>query len=280
MKFQTYKQKMATLFKTANFPETNSNSILVTPMDNLSFDELHDLCVKDNILMVECPNFSFDFGTMSISKAFDYKPELSKGMLMQTDPLVKPLHVSSFKCQTMEDFYTDFWNNKDLFFFYSGVKVNNYYTLRVAKIEFSKIEKAVNRYEAIVRLNSKINSKNTVESIQEYVNSDIFKSDMEQANQDINDIAKCLWESMRDIATIEQSPESPVLNDRERVASGLPLIGQECWSGAQGEPGVDGIPLEELKHQNSGTEDLIITSNEHGTWIEKEKQDGEDTGSH
>lgn len=267
MKFQTYKQKMAILFKTVNFPETN----LVTPMDNLSFDELHDLCVKDNILMVECPNFSFDFGTMSIG--------MSKGMLMQTDPLVKPLHVSSFKFQTMEDFYTDFWNNKDLFFFYSGVKVNNYYTLRVAKIEFSKIEKAVNRYEAIVRLNSKINSKNTVESIQEYVNSDIFKSDMEQANQDINDIAKCLWESMRDIATIEQSPESPVLNDRERVASGLPLIGQECWSGAQGEPGVDGIPLEELKHQNSGTEDLI-TSDEHGTWIEKEKQDGKDTGSY
>ena len=40
------------------------------------------------------------------------------------------------------------------------------------------------------------------------------------------------------------------------------------------------IPLEELKHQNSGTEDLIITSDEHGTWIEKEKQDGKDTGSY
>lgn len=179
---------MAILFRTASFPETDS-SLLVTPMENLTFDELHRLCECENIVMVEGPIFSFNFHTMKLVSGSDPVFPLK----FVSDALIKSFSVSMEGFEKMDDFYKKHLSEKDIVFFYSGVKVNGTYNLRFFKLEYDKVESAIRRYEAVTRLNRSFNIKNTAESIVSYVNSTTFIEDMEQANVDINEIARDLY---------------------------------------------------------------------------------------
>lgn len=203
---------MAILFETAK--PISESVAMVNPPSYLTFGELDQICLKNNIVVMNCSNACFDFESMKFAGNNPLDKQFSN-----TDPLLKFICVKSLSFDSLEQFFSEAWNDKDLFFFYSGTKVQmksektqqwvTKYILRISVVESSKIEKAVKRHEAITRIRVNMNYMlRSKEDIIEYVNSEVFKSDCDDANISKVDISKELWDAMKDATCVTTQENS------------------------------------------------------------------------
>ena len=192
---------------TQSFPNSDSPLRVTPDVNTLSFAQLHELCLKDNIIVVELPVVAFDLLNMETQSS-----AISKNLLglSYTPGLVVALETKAFTLESMEEFYVSHWNDRDLFFFYTAhilrsEKMNaDVYTIRYGKIEHDVIANPMKRYEAVERIKKLMNIHNTPETIKEYVNSENFSEDMRLANSDTSEMLKEL--NMYKAAKYAQEP--------------------------------------------------------------------------
>ncbi len=185
---------------TQSFPNSDSPLRVTPDVITLSFAQLHELCLKDNIIIVEMPVVAFDLLSMETQSS-----SIAKSLSLSYTPgLVVTLETKSFTLESMEEFYNSHWNDKDLFFFYTAHILGDVYKIRYGKIEYDVIANPMKRYEAVERIKKLMNIQNTPETIKEYVNSENFSEDMRLAKSDVSEMLKEL--NMYKAAKYTQEP--------------------------------------------------------------------------
>lgn len=166
--YQTYQQKMAIVLPGLTFTHNlNAGSILqfFPILENLTLIEYHNILEKDNVLVVTSPKFAFDLNTMEESKSTNGL--YSKASLIQLD-----VETHGFKNLNEIE-----WDDNYLYFFYSGAKLADNYTIRLAKIEKSRISKAIKKFEATQRITKNFHIDTDSKHVRNYVKSAQFDED-------------------------------------------------------------------------------------------------------
>ena len=184
--YQTYQEKCSTLLITITtglFAESVSHLKLSPQPERLSLKEYHDIISRDNVIVVEAPSFLFNFAEMKM----DNTRVFSKANINSfTDATNIHLQVETFQGD-----YTDFkWDEDTIYFFYTGEKLGNKYKIRITSVQKSILQPAIDRFEAIQRINTNFSLTSAVETVRSYVESPQFEADKILAAQDIYAIAK------------------------------------------------------------------------------------------
>ena len=216
MQFQTYQEKMDMILKQLSVMPNSNSLTLTTPISSLSFDEFHKILSHDNVIVIDMPAALFNFCTMKVSYS-GMNPAMAN--LSAHDPyelaMCTKVEVSTFKTLDITEFYQELEDENTIFFFYTGQKVCDQYNLRYGKLSLSIIKPAVDRFEAIQRINSIMNLNSSVKEIRDYVKSRQFSLEMALAKTDMNEIVKELNKNMNE----EQQEQRRI--DTFDITSGL-----------------------------------------------------------
>lgn len=213
--YQTYSQKAEILMKSLNSDTlTKSGALLhMRPFPKtLTLEEYHSIISRDNVIVIENPVARFDLITMKVESSSQL--EIDKANLFMD---LGKIIVNS-KTETVESLES-FFNESNLYFFYSAIQLGKVYQIRAAVVEKSLIEEAIMRYDAIVNINSNLSLENSIERIREYVNSSQFEKDKKMSEIPVHTLGeKYMMENQP-----TSSPNSNVNNFSNIITAGLPV---------------------------------------------------------
>ena len=185
--YQTKKEKQDILISTLSNSNNNSSksgsfSGFYDTIENMSFSDLDSIISRDNVIVVERPTFVFDLLTM--------KPVSYKNTIKETQGYSPVTHIFYEVETLMTDNLNVFDDDSKLFFFYMGTKHDNKSKLRFSSEEKKNISKAIERIEAVNRVNKFFNYNQDTQLIRDYVNSDKLVEDKLTLQADITELAR------------------------------------------------------------------------------------------
>ena len=171
MEFLTYEQKMEIAISNMHSDVSNlySDKCIIDYSKTLNLEQLHNIINHKNVIVVHSPAFHFDVMTLKIQTTIDDRSRL--------------LEVKRYTSTFNE--FMNILDDSNLVFFYAGGKYNDEYSFSYHTLEIKSVQKYIDRLESIKRMNNMLDIYNTYKDIQDYVNSELFKQDME--NQKIVD---------------------------------------------------------------------------------------------
>lgn len=193
IKLQSYSDKMKVVMKSmVKFSEMTckeNHPLLVSNVDFFTLEELDKICKLENVIAVQFPHFMFDLNTMTVS--YLSNGHADENMTYCSRTYVVFCEVKEILTQSVDEMIDYIDSNKDnLYFFYSGFRVENTCKFRMYMIDGTYIESFVKRYEAITNLSKYLNMNTSVADIRKYVKSAEFTSDIKLAKTDIDELGK------------------------------------------------------------------------------------------
>jgi hypothetical protein len=227
MKFQTYEEKQRILLDSIMALKIEPTLNMKPTIKNLRFDEYHRLIEKDNIFVINAPNFALNLITM---KPVEFNPGKQIENVYH-DSIFITMAVKMYAGSSLDEFFDKMYNEEDFFFFYTGVRLGDKIQIRVAILDRNIIKEAISRFESSQRIQSILNFNSEINQIQDYVNSTLFSEDMENVSIPLSDIVSRI---NKKLVVEESNPHAEEYKQkiqfeaaRQKIVEGIPFVGEE-----------------------------------------------------
>ena len=174
--YQTYEEKMDLVLRNL-YPMDKNNPLITGQPNKLSFAEYHEILKRENVIIINSPVFALDLSTMKRSET------ITTGGFVKTNIIT--FSVETYAYKNINDIN---WPEDTLYFFFTGYHQYDDIHLRYFKINKILIKDALDRQDALCRINTKYSLNNEIDVIREYVASEQFQIDRELVKKPIDDL--------------------------------------------------------------------------------------------
>jgi len=173
--YQSYNDKIKALVANLNGGVFAAEGIsnYNTVIDRLTLTEYDKIINRDNLFVLLAPIAAFNLYDMTCSDNSHVK--LKDNLF--TDGKFILIKVDKYSLDSIEKVYDFLADENFFYFFYNGIKVGSKIEIRIAMIKKEKIQPAIKRFEASMRINSKLNIAGDIQLMRNYVNSELFVED-------------------------------------------------------------------------------------------------------